>query len=112
MEEQARIAAETNNRLGRVAAAESSLTSALRGIEEQVTTVIEAAVTGQLGVEAEAVGSAEGGSARKQVKTEIETLAQVSIPDSWAWSTVGEVGEAKLGKAREPKREQGEYLTP
>lgn len=103
--EQGHIVEEVNRRLDRVATAESSLKSAVRGVEEQISTVIEAAATGQLGA---VEGSSSSG--RNHAKTEVVPFARIAIPNSWTWSTVREVGEAKKGKVREPRHEQGDNI--
>jgi type I restriction enzyme S subunit len=110
--EQQRIVYAVTQRLERVAAAETSLESAARGIEEQTTIVIESVATGQFGALASNAGITESDLPRKQPKTDIPPLASISIPDSWAWSRVADVGACKKGKVREPKHEQGEHVKP
>jgi Type I restriction modification DNA specificity domain len=110
--EQSRIVEETNRRLQNAAAANASLESALKGIEEQITTVIEIAATGQAPAIGSAAATESDDASRKRPETTIGALARVSIPSSWTWSRVSEAGEAKKGKVREPRHEQGEHVVP
>jgi type I restriction enzyme S subunit len=110
--EQQRIVEEVNRRLESVDAAAVSLESALRGIEEQVTTVMEAAATGDLGALGAGGGAGEVSGGRKHAETDLEPFGRFSIPSSWEWLTVGAVGETKNGKKREPRHETGANVVP
>ena len=110
--EQSRIVEETNTRLEQAGAAKAALNSALEGIEEQITAVIEVAATGQVET-IEWIESATNDEAlRTRPETTLEELALVTIPSSWHWSVMSKVGETKMGKSREPRHEQGEHVVP
>jgi type I restriction enzyme S subunit len=101
--EQRRIVEEANRRLGHLAKSSVSMDSALQGIQDQVTTVLEATATGQLGRSAKP-------AAGREPTTTIEALARVSLPEGWQWVRVAEAGEPRLGRQRAPKHEQGKDL--
>lgn len=108
LEEQARIATETRERLESVSKAEAAMKSALRGIDAQVNALLEASTTGQL---SEMIPP-EPSSQERFPSTAVEQLARVGIPETWTWTRVDAVGEVGLGRQRSPKHEQGENLTP
>lgn len=110
--EQARIVEEVNSRIAEVMTATASMDSALRGIEEQVTIVIEAAATGQADTDERTAASGAALPLGKRPDTTNERLARVTIPGSWEWATVAGVGEVRNGKKREPKHEQGSNIVP
>ena len=112
MAEQARIVGEVNRRLGEVAAAEVSLKSAIKSIDEQLSILLEAAVTGDIDDPVRELQGIAEPVDRQHAETDISQFARISIPESWSWSTVGRAGEAKKGKVREPRHERGENLMP
>lgn len=126
--EQERIAAEVSRRMRSLRDAEASLRSALIRIEQQVSTILEAAATGQLIDEANAGRSWESphppqhqsaisvGRTREVPELVPEGLVDVTpmpgLPAGWTWTTIATVGETKLGRQRSPKYERGENICP
>lgn len=102
--EQRSIVEEANRRLEHLAEANSAMESALLGLDHQLSALLESAATGQL----------SGSSASEGVVKNISGSAPLemwSIPSTWEWSRVSDVGETILGRQRAPKHEQGENLT-
>lgn len=126
--EQKRIVAEIRRRVSDIAAAEIALASALDRISEQSRLILDAAVNGAL-VETEAALSAkenrpfepasalltrtrfdQGGF--PSITNDTNAADPGSAPPGWAFSTVRDVGEVRLGRQRAPEFEHGDHPTP
>lgn len=126
MAEQRRIVGEALRRLSELAAAQEALHSALARTLDQDRVILEAAVTGEL-VELEATLAAREGRpfestaaylARMRSNQDRSLFAGLDAEldtgeaSAWAFPTIGEVGEVRLGRQRAPQFEQGDYPTP
>jgi Type I restriction modification DNA specificity domain len=127
LEEQQRIAAETDRRTIALKEAEAALRSALDRVEEQDREILASAVTGRLVEQESVLAKGEGrtfvpaietlhrvihSSAGKQgsiLPTESvpELPSDELLPDGWVWARLGGLGEARLGKQLSPNEERG-----
>lgn len=112
MAEQERIVAEAKKRLEHVTQAEAKLQSALKGIEQQVSAALEAAATGQIGVEGQRGDDVLRCETSNAPITDVDVLDRVDLPKAWKWVKVVEAGEIKMGRQRSPKHEQGGHAFP
>lgn len=134
LNEQRRIAALVDNRLGAIREAEVSLQSALEHTEKQDREIFAAAVTGKL-VEPDIVSgrsetqpaqharSSFGKSlARSTRQGSLFDAAQIEaadgetvlppLPPGWRWARIDEIGEVTLGRQRSPQHRQGANMRP
>lgn len=121
-EEQQRIVAEANRRLGELVKAEAELRSALEKVEEQMREIYAAATWGTIRrrtTEEHAIRGGEAGGddgqsefgridPRKHALSQIPSHGPETLPCGWSWSEVGELGMLQLGVTRSPDRMAGE----
>ncbi len=125
--EQDRIADEVETRMGGIAEARASLTSALARVREQEREIIAAAVRGRLlpdnelrGVSSAAVDrpivttAKDGGQQslfgerrNEGARPSLEGAWAEPLPVGWRWVRVEEAGELKLGRQRSSGRKAG-----
>jgi type I restriction enzyme S subunit len=126
IEEQKRIADETERRTAALRVAESSLRSAIGRIQDQTRLIIGSAVTGDLVDQEIVLAEREGRTFRSArdvlqefiqpgVETQ-ETLptpadsdstSSKNLPAGWIWARLKDLGEIRLGKQLTPEEEHG-----
>ena len=118
--EQGRIAEATNEKLGQIREAASRLHSAVNNLSAQTREIVAAATSGTLLHPPGEDGSNETSSVQTHrpkpeetpgIQT-VEPLRFNSIPINWTWTTIGEVGDAKLGRQRSPAHHHGPNMRP
>ena len=118
--EQRRIAEATSEKLGQIREAADRLHSAMKNLSAQTREIVAAATSGTLLHAPGEEGSNEMSSAQTHcpkpeetpgIQT-VEPLRFNSIPINWTWTTIGDVGEAKLGRQRSPAHHHGPNMRP
>lgn len=122
--EQRRIVARIDELFTQIADGEIALARAHNDLEIWRRALLKAAVTGELTREwRERNSSKETGTVlitrwRHEIASEsgeLDFRAQPqsdSLPQTWAWSTVGEAGEVRLGRQRAPQHHKGKHMRP
>jgi type I restriction enzyme S subunit len=122
--EQNRIAEVAYGRLDEIREAEARLRSALGRLGEQVKEILAAAVAGELVPQLhnpqadKVIGTAQTRDGQISLfepvlpeMTELEGF-DWSLPISWRWARIDEVGEAILGRQRSPQHHTGSHMHP
>lgn len=126
--EQRRIAAVADRRLGEIREAETLLRSALGRLGEQVRETLAAAAAGEL-VEQRTPLAVQDRPKRRTSKglneksqgnlfdalepvIEDEEISSEPLPPGWRWTRVAGAGEVTLGRQRSPRHQHGPHLRP
>jgi restriction endonuclease S subunit len=129
LEEQQRIAEETDRRTLALREAEAALRSALGRVGEQDREILAAAVTGRLAEQEAVVATREGRTFKPAIEVVHRFIesdpgklgsplpatpqpdrllpSNQPLPDGWIWARLGDLGETRLGKQLSPNEERG-----
>ncbi len=130
LSEQKRIAEAVEQRLAEIREAERHLRTALERLDLQRKEVLATAISGELVLPpAETTEATANSAARVKLlgfapeelqgalfesdpKVNMLSGTVPSLPPTWAWARVEQVGDARLGRQRSPEHHRGEHLRP
>ena len=122
--EQERITAEIEKQFSRLDAAVATLKRVQASLKRYRAAVLQAACEGRLvHTEAELASaerrdyeSAEVSLSRRKTAREkqvsLDGVGLHTLPSGWCWTTLGAIGDVRLGRQRSPKNRSDEYPTP
>jgi type I restriction enzyme S subunit len=131
--EQRRIVARVDALFAEIAEGEAALAEARKGLNMFRRALLKAAITSELTKDWRAANPisetgrdlllriakdrvakapTKGRGARSVDDSQLETADLPTLPSSWAWATVREVGTVQLGRQRAPQHHTGKHMRP
>lgn len=121
--EQRRIVAQIDELFAEIADGELTLVRARDDLDTWRRALLKAAITGELTQQWRLHGDVKetGTQIVERIRREIgsgtgelrfDSTSSAGLPETWAWCTVGEAGEVKLGRQRSPQHHSGKHMRP